>query len=312
MACVQWLVVLHWVAAAAHAAAAAAAFTATGFRGKFLEEGRIPLWCVLDGGVAPGVGNATETRMIREPRVEASCGSWDVIAVVAGVHVFTAVAHAWYAAGRNGVAGNARWLEYLVSAPVVFGQLAVTTGTRQVEVLVAIVALVATCMPLGAALEPSSVTASDAGPSSRRSNGGGNGGTVIELDTAGRQGAARAVPSRRGGAAAGGYMPVSIPVVFKHGLTPLAAANTAWLGVGFALGLALKGYVTIASHAPDFVHGIVAAQAVLLTSFGVVGTWTAMTSDPLVREKTEVAYTLLSFAAKFVPSVVFLTAIMED
>jgi hypothetical protein len=286
MACAQWLVVLHWVAAAA-----AAAFTAMGFRDRFLEEGRVPLWCVLDGGVAPGTNNTTDTRMIREPAVESNCGNWDVIAVVAAVHLFTAGAHTWYAAARGGVAGNARWLEYLFSAPAVFGQLAVTTGTRQVEVLVAVVALVATCMPLGAALEVRP-------------------GIVTDVPAA-RPGTARATRSAAAPVSRGGYAAVSVPVVFTHGLTPLAAANTAWLGVGFALGLALKGYATVASHAPDFVHGIVAAQAVLLTSFGVVGTWTALTSDPLVGPKTEVAYTLLSFAAKFVPSVVFLTAILD-
>jgi hypothetical protein len=81
--------------------------------------------------------------------------------------------------------------------------------------------------------------------------------------------------------------------------------------VGAALGLLIANYASVAAAAPDFVHAIVAVQAVLMASFGAVGTWAVATSAPRPFETAEWAFPLLSFASKFVPSVVFLSAILQ-
>jgi hypothetical protein len=239
--------------------------------------------------------------MIRAVRVEENCGSWDVIGTATIFHVFTCFAHVWYATAGKGYANHWRWWEYTISAPLVFAQLAVTCGTRQQELLLAIIALVAAAMPLGLLLEKDYGVPAEGAPLRARQEGTSVYAPVEYVAVESQDKAVRCWP----------FSCRRYAWSFAR-MTSGVAASVAWFGVAAALGLTLKMYVEMAHAAPNFVHALVACQIAFLTSFGVVGTVVACSARSIPKAWEEVTYTSLSFVSKFVPTTIFLGAIMES
>ncbi len=272
----------HVVAAFVHGVMTLVCCVAAGNRHWFLFEARIPLWRLADGGGDP------ENRMVRIPAA-ADAGSWDVLGAAAVVHAFTTAAHAVYAV-NPATAPRVRWWEYAVSAPLVFLQLAVTTGTRQVEVLLVIAGAVFAAMPYGfkclQAVDAPSVV-----DRTRVVSGFARTGWFTADGVWSRLARAVAVPSE---------------------VTPGAALVTATVAVACVLTAVVVGYSAIATKAPAFVDGIVSVQLVLLSLFGVVGAVPVVAPWTPTPAAIEVAFCTLSFASKAVPTLIFVAGVVKS
>ena len=287
----------HVVAACVHGLMTLVCCIAAANRDWFLFGARVPLWRAADGGGDP------ENRMVRVPDWTGA-GSWDVVGAAAVVHAFTTAAHCVYA--FNPEAGpRCRWWEYAVSAPLVFIQLAVTTGTRQVEVLLLSAAAVFAAMPYGFQCLVGVDTAS------------GVLGDAVR-DARSRQSAPGLVPvasvtrgptnwwnPREACTAALSGLPAAV--------TPGAAALVATVAVAAVLVVVLIGFDTIVEEAPGFVAGIVVVQVVLLSSFGVVGVIPVLVGPACFSRAAtiEAAFCVLSFASKAVPTLIFLAGVTK-
>ena len=285
------LVRMHIAAVVLHATLAILCCVAAANRHWFLFGAKLPLWKVGDGG-----SDDPESRMIRTPKV-VEWGTWDVLAGVGVTHAITVVAHATYAAHVS-AGPRCRWWEYAITAPLVFLQLAITTGTRQVEVLLLIVAAVATAMPFGyACLAPVDGPAGSTTPLKGGPSGEGllEGGWVMLIDSD----VANAAPTQTqtqtqtqaqaqvigmyprlytdGGLGGPGrqsphrYRAAPWVAALPAGVTPFAATLVASACIATVLGVIMMGFAAIAPGAPKFVIGIVVVQLLLLSAFGVVG-----------------------------------------
>jgi len=141
------VIVVHLVVALLHfVTGVVAAMASANFSSRFLFHGRLPLTCFE---MVP-VGDGSQ-RAFSEQRLVQDCGTYDLVAFCAALHLATAVAHGWYA--FLGSSTKWRWLEYTFSAPFVFLHTALTSGTRDVGTLVLIAICTAGIMPLGFIME---------------------------------------------------------------------------------------------------------------------------------------------------------------
>lgn len=131
---------LHIAAAVLHFLVICGLFAAIGFRSDFMLEGRLPVACVT-------MDATPETRGFSDLVVDNNCTTYDIIAVCIFMHVWTCLYHVIYS--KRGTAGKSRWDEYTVSAPLVFVNFALTSGTRDLTTLVLIGTSIAAIMRTG-------------------------------------------------------------------------------------------------------------------------------------------------------------------
>lgn len=282
----------HWAVAAVHLVLACVLVAAMAHRDAFIARGRLPLVCTVPD---PNATEATrEALRAMAPQVlDSNCGTYDLLAACLVLHAATCYAHVAYARRRGSAPW--RWIEYTFSAPLVFLHTALTSGTRDVATLVLIATGSSGVMVLGALYEALVFP------------GGGSGGAPP--------------PPRTPGAAedeAGGLLQTGATTAW--GVSPARAKATwflvlhgpGWIAVGGVLGVILWNFSRGAGGAPDFVWGIVAAEAVLLPAFGFVS---AAHGTTLCRRRSnpvceDAAYAFLSLSSKVLPTCIFIASIM--
>jgi hypothetical protein len=275
-------------------------------RDSLLFGGKLPLVCLDTATGDP------ERRMFGDITVVEACHTYDIVAVCICMHLITMAAHIVYRFTEK--RRYLRWAEYAVTAPLVFTNLAITTGIREVTTLVLIVACITTIMPFGAfatfpverlrhAFTSLSHETQDTAVSTEfqfDEDASDDAVLLGEDGTFGDRGTATALTMFR---AEGLSLLQTVQRLQQWAQVPAYAA------FGMVMGIIITQFVQLAEAVPDFVWAIFFLQCCLLPSFAIVSVLEFIFG--MSPAKADLVYTALSLCSKVIPTAIFLSAIAD-